>query len=177
MKNILQNQVEENGLTRGFNLCLNYLNKMKKEHPSNSYVQIEIEKSVVTRLEEKYKCNFQKKTENLKFEFDFYNEDERIIGEVYSGIDKLSPASKKKVIADCFKLITAEQMLGGKWKKQIVFVDESIKKKFEGKSWIAEAIKLFEIELKVIEISEQDKNKLQKVKEKQQIGNKLKDTF
>ncbi len=147
---------------------------MKETHLSDSLVQREIEKKVVSKLEIIYSCKFSKTRENSKFEFDFLNEEKKIIGEIYAGIDKLSPAQKKKVITDCFKLIAAEKKFDEKWNKYIVFIDEKIKAAFEGNSWISEAIEEFGIELKIIDLSPEDESKLREAKKKQQLGNQMK---
>jgi hypothetical protein len=144
---------------------------MSKKHPSNSEAQQEIEKKVVEKLTNEYKCTFTRKTENTNFEFDFFNKEKRIIGEVYAGIDKIKTGSRRKVIADCFKLAAAEKILEGEWNKKIVFVDITIKEIFEGNSWIKEAINIFNIELMVIDISLEDKDALRTAKKKQQTGN------
>jgi hypothetical protein len=140
-------------------------------HNADSGTQRKIEKIVVEKLEVEHGCSFSKTAPNSNFEFDFYNADKHIIGEIYAGIDNLSCGSKRKVIADCFKLVAAEKIFGGKWCKQIVFVDNNIQKKFEGESWINEAIQLFGIKLKTIEIGENDLENLRETKIRQQTAN------
>lgn len=147
---------------------------MKEEHLSNSETQNEIERIIVESLDKECNCVFSKKAEGLKFEFDLFNKEKRIIGEIYAGIDKISSGSIRKVQSDCFKLVFAEKKMGGEWNKLIIFVDDNIQKKFEGDSWIKEAIDFFGIELKTIQLSEENKNKLRKAKKRQQIGNQTK---
>ncbi len=147
---------------------------MKEKHFSDSSVHIEIEKKVITELEKVHNCKFSKKRENSKFQFDFFNEEKKIIGEVYAGIEKLSAGSKRKVITDCFKLIVAEKKFGGKWKKYLVFIDQKIKDSFEGDSWISEAIIEFGIELRKIDLTIEDENNLREAKKRQQLGNQMK---
>lgn len=144
------------------------------EHISDSLVQRDIEKIIVEKLAISHNCTFSRKRDGSKFEFDFFNEEKKIIGEIYAGIDKISPGSKKKVITDCFKLVAAEKKFGGEWNKYIVFVDEKIKKSFEGESWIKESIKLFGIELETEPLSNEDENKLREAKKRQQQGNQIK---
>jgi hypothetical protein len=141
--------------------------------PSDSKTQRDIEEKVVNKIALRENCTFSKATtiNNIKYEFDFYNEERKIIGEVYAGIDKLSSGAKRKVITDCFKLVAAEINLGVKCDKRIVFIDEKIKKYFEGKSWIANAIKQFEIKLYIENIEEVDMLALRKAKASQQNGN------
>ena len=141
--------------------------------PSDSATQRSIEGKIVGKIALREGCVFQKATSlnGIKYEFDFYNEQRKIIGEVYAGIDNLSPGAKRKVITDCFKLVTAEKKLGVKCDKRIVFIDEKIKKHFEGKSWIANAIKQFEIKLFLEKIEEADLIALRTARAGQQNGN------
>ena len=146
---------------------------MKEEHLSSSQTQRDIEKMIVEDLALRHGCAFEKKVKC--FEFDFFNEEESIIGEVYCGIDSISAGSKKKVITDCFKLVAAEKLFGGVWEKYIVFVDPKIKAYFEGNSWVSEAIKTFGIKLETVDLSEETLLKLREAKKRQQIGNVKKD--
>lgn len=145
----------------------------KVEHLSDSSVQGKIEIKIVKKLEKDHGCIFSKIRENSRFEFDFFNDEKKIIGEIYAGIDKLNPAQKKKVITDCFKLVCAEKKFGGEWNKYIVFVDEKIKNAFIGDSWISEAIKLFEIKLITVDLLPKELDELRLAKKRQQIGNHL----
>ena|SRR5690554_1117048 len=146
---------------------------MKDEHLSNSRVQLDVEKNIINTLKNKYNCEFTKKIDGLNCEPDFFNEEKKIIGEIYTSSD-LKGSRKNKLTADCFKLVTVEKKLGGTWNKYIL-VKENVKREFE-KGWRNEAIKLFGIELKVIEISEEDIQALQEARRKQKQGMKISKT-
>lgn len=143
-------------------------------HPSNSKVQREIEEMIVQSISKKENCTFIKKVKikDVKFEFDFYNEEKKIIGEVYAGIDNLSAGSKRKVITDCFKLIYAEKLLGYQCNKQLVFIDEKIKGKFEGKSWVSNAIKEYGIQIHLESVNTLEMVQLKNARILQQTSNK-----
>ena len=70
---------------------------MNEEHLSSSKTQNDIEAKVIEELNKKFDCDFQNKIEGFPFRPDFFNEKEEnvIVGEIYSGIDKLNPAQKK----------------------------------------------------------------------------------
>jgi hypothetical protein len=143
-------------------------------HPSDSKVQREIEEMIVQSLSKKENCNFMKKVKikGIKFEFDFYNEEKKIIGEVYAGIENISSGSIKKIITDCFKLVYAEKLLGYKCSKKLVFIDEKIKKKFEGNSWISFAIKEYGIQIHLELLNNLEMEKLKNARIQQQTNNK-----
>jgi len=105
------------------------------------------------------------------FEFDFFSEDKKIIGEIYAGIDNISPGPIKKVITDCFKMVYAEQLLGFSCNKYLVFIDDKIAKKFKGNSWASHAIQHFGIEIIVRNINEEDLKLLREERKVQQISN------
>ena len=107
--------------------------KPNLSHPSKSDIQIEIELKIIEKIAKDFQCENIKKPVKLKgaeceFEFDLFNEDKKLICEVYAGIDNLNPGSRKKIIADCLKMIYAESILGIRCQKILVFIDENIKK-------------------------------------------------
>ena len=146
------------------------------QHGADSSTQREIEKLIIEKITTEGNFTSQKTTiiEGVKFEFDFYNKEKKIIGEIYAGIDKINPAQKKKIITDCFKMVFAEELLGYKCDKRLIFIDENVKKTFIGDSWISKAILKYEIDSKVIEIPEEDMKKLRITKELQQRSNQKK---
>lgn len=150
----------------------------KPAHPSDSRVQLEIEKKVVVILSERDKIEYNngeisieldietkvvkiihnkgnvinfkngkptKETVKFNFDFHFFSDDLNIIGEIYAGINKISPGQRKKIITDCFKMVFAEELLGYKCDKRLIFIDEKIEKAFKGDSWAAKAIEKFNI--------------------------------
>ena len=73
----------------------------------------------------------------------------RTLVEAYAHIGKLKGAQLHKVKGDILKLILLERKLGGIWRKILCFADESEAETARGKSWIAEAVREFEIEVVV----------------------------
>lgn len=145
---------------------------------ADSRCQREIEKIIVDKIALEENKEFTKKAtiESVNFEFDFYYGKGKkiIIGEIYAGIDKINAGSRKKVITDCFKMVYAEKLLGYPCEKRLIFIDEKIKKVFIGDSWIAKAINAYKIDVKVIEISIEEMNKLRVTKKLQQLCNQKK---
>ena len=158
---------------------------MTEKHNSDSEVQRSIEQIVINKLS---KYNIQKNPEeNPNYQLDLYGnlDGEIVIGEIYAGVDKLNSAQKKKIITDCFKLIYIEKYLSEKsykdikpkvkFKKIMVFVDDKIKDIFtteqdKSNSWIKDALKMFEVDLIKIDLSEAYINLLRDAKLKQRNG-------
>ena len=154
----------------------------KAQHNSQSDVQASIEKFVISELtREGYEFDIHP-LEKPNFQLDIYAQynGTTVIGEIYAGIDKLQPAQKKKVIADCFKLVYVEKYLSEKnplkeIQKLMVFIDEIIcnkftKNEYRADSWVKDSLNLFYIKMKVIKISDLQKANLREAKKRQQIG-------
>lgn len=148
----------------------------EKQIGADSSTQREIEKLIIEKITTEENFTSQKATiiKDVKFEFDFYNNEKKIIGEIYAGIDKISPGQRKKIITDCFKMVFAEELLGYKCRKRLIFICKKIEKAFKGDSWAAKAIKEYEIEIKVFKISEVNMKILRMTKELQQRSNQKK---
>lgn len=145
---------------------------MQSKHLSDSTSQNEVEKNILDFLKDEFNCEFSKKIDNLSYQPDFFNKEEKIVGEIYTSAD-LKGSRKHKITADCFKLIAIEKELGGNYKKYII-VDENVKRLLESeKGWRNNAMKLFGIELHVFNITEEDKQKLKEARIKQQQGMKV----
>lgn len=160
----------------------NMSDNKQKQIGADSSTQREIEAKIVAKIEIEENFKSEKNVsieyidsnnikDEVKFEFDFYNKEKKIIGEIYAGIGKISPGSRKKVITDCFKMVYAEKLLGYPCDKRLIFIDEKIKSVFEGYSWAAKAIDSYGIEIKVEGISEEDMEKLKNTKELQRHSN------
>lgn len=134
----------------------------KIQHNSQSDVQTSIEGFVISELTKKgYEFDINP-LEKPNFKLDIYAQlnGNIVIGEIYAGIDKLQPAQKNKVIADCFKLVSVEKYLIQKnplkkIQKLMIFVDKIIHKKFnkneyKADSWVKDSLILFEIEMRTI---------------------------
>ncbi len=145
---------------------------MQPKHFSDSTPQNEVEQNILDFLKYEFNCEFSKKIDNLNYQPDFFNKEEKIVGEIYTSAD-LKGSRKHKITADCFKLIAIEKELGGNYKKYII-VDENVKRSLESeRGWRKNAMELFGIELRVFNIKEEDKQKLSEARKKQQQGMKF----
>lgn len=142
---------------------------MHSQHLSDSTPQNDVEKNILDFIKDEFNCEFSKKIDNLNYQPDFFNKEEKIVGEIYTSAD-LKGSKINKITADCFKLIAIEKELGGNWNKYIL-VDENVKQALTG--WRKNAMELFGIELRAFTISEEDKQKLKEARTKQQQGMKV----
>jgi hypothetical protein len=134
---------------------------------SNSTFQKKtIEPLIVEKLEQEFAC-VNEKADKLPFTPDFFNANKKIIAEIYAGIDNINYGSRKKILADCLRLLYAEKVFGGKWTKIIALVDDKIKDAFSEKHWEHSIISEFGIKLEVFEIPQSVKGSLREIKKRQ----------
>jgi len=107
------------------------------------------------------------KVKGATIQVDGYDPDKNIICEVYCGIDEVKPGQVRKVITDAFKMIAFEKVSKKPCTKILLFVDETVMKRFQSKSWYSMAFKEFGIETEVVPISEKEIAALKATKERQ----------
>jgi len=83
---------------------------------------------------------------------DFYSKEEGIIGEIFAHIGKPNKAQDNKIANDILKMLLLEKLEKRTYRKIIVVCDEQEMKKITGTSVLAECIRQFDIEVKLIEI-------------------------
>lgn len=83
---------------------------------------------------------------------DFYSEKDGIVGEIFTHIGRPNKAQDNKVANDILKMLLLEKLEGRTYRKMIVVCDEQEMKKITGTSILAECIRQFHIEVKIIEI-------------------------
>lgn len=146
-------------------------------HKSHSLVQIKEEDLIFQELCRLFECNFDKKPriflgEKSYIEPDFYSEDKKIVGEIYTHQGKLLEANCNKISSDCAKMMLLEMKLNCDVRKIFVINDENIKKYLAGNAWRAELIRSFGIEVLYIEITPERREALIQAQKLQKEGMK-----
>lgn len=135
---------------------------MEREKESNSFEHLKAEgiifEEVKKWLEEERKEKLELKENagisvgSICIQPDFYSENAHIVGEIYAHIGKSKSGQDRKIAKDILKMLLIEKIKGEEYRKIIVVCDEEERKKLEGDSMIAESIKEFNIEVKMINI-------------------------
>lgn len=86
----------------------------------------------------------------VHIEPDLYSEENKIVGEIYAHIGKLKGNQPDKIAQDILKMLLLEKVKGTSYRKIIVIVDETVEKQLSGKSYLAESIRQFGVEVKRI---------------------------
>jgi hypothetical protein len=105
-------------------------------------------------------------------EVDGFSSENRILCEAYARIGALKGAQPDKLASDILKLLLAEQVLGGKWSKHLVFADPSASSKCTGKSWLAHVCKLNDIHVEVVTLDSQTMKQIVEAQQRQIMVNK-----
>ena len=128
------------------------------------------------RVEEYLACPLKRNervvlTEGVHIVPDLYSEKDRIVGEIFAHIGSLKVGQKHKMSQDILKMLLLEQIKGVKYRKVLVIVDDKIEAYLKGKSFIAESIRQFDIEIKKIDLSSKDYEKIMNAQKRQVMVN------
>jgi len=99
-------------------------------------------------------------TSTVRVEVDAASVDGHIIFEAWAHIGIPKSAQKNKVMTDAMKLQLVEMHLGQPCRKVLLFADRAAAKRFQGANWMAEALRRLEVEVVVVEISDQLRTKV-----------------
>jgi hypothetical protein len=121
------------------------------EHPSDSAPQTKEEKRLIARVAIQIDTPLAPKSislaDGVTVKIDGVNEGKRVICEAYAHVGEIKPGQRRKLAQDILKLILVERSTRHKWRKVICVNDLSVKRRLEGKSWLALAVKRFGIEV------------------------------
>ena len=154
---------------------MNDVSDYKKEY-SISDAQIEIEGYLFNRFEKDHSLhNIERNREIVlsqdpfvSIKPDIYCEEPRIIGEIHSHLGKLKPAQLHKIATDILKMNLYEKSAGN-CKKYIVVCSEKEKEQLSGNSFVAEAIRQYQVQVVYYELEEDMKIDLEKAMKKQNM--------
>lgn len=127
---------------------------------SKSDEQQKAEIIIGDRVEEYLACPLKRNervvlTEGVHIVPDLYSEKDRIVGEIFVHIGFLKVGQQHKISQDILKMLLLERIKGAKYRKMLVIVDDKIEEYLKGKSFIAESIRQFGIEIKKIELPDE----------------------
>ena len=127
---------------------------------SKSDEQQKAEIIIGNRVEKELSCPLKRNervvlTEGVHIVPDLYSEKDRIVGEIFAHIGFLKVGQQHKISQDILKMLLLERIKGAKYTKMLVIVDDKIEEYRKGKSFIAESIRQFGIEIKKIELPDE----------------------
>ncbi len=145
-----------------------------KNQKSDSDVQKNAEKEMIQNLSKELGCILESNELKLKkcsVQIDGYSAEGKIICEAYAHIGHLHGSQPDKIASDILKLNLVEKQVGGSWHKILLFADDTVCKQLKGESWLAEVCKDSQIEIRIVNISEETKKKLENAQRTQKMVN------
>jgi hypothetical protein len=145
-----------------------------KRHASDSLEQQQAEAIILKLLAEALHLSFDKETKlpiDAGVQPDAIDPNNKVIVEVYVHVGELKGAQLHKVKGDILKLIFIEEKLGEKWRKILCFADEAAAKYARGGSWVAEAVRAFGVEIRIVNLPEEQLNRVRLAQRRQRMVN------
>ncbi len=150
--------------------------KSEKRKDSDSSVQKQLEGVLVTKYEKQTGFHGIHNTNKVWINSstyivpDIYSEEHRIIGEVHAHTQRLKSAQKDKLASDILKMILFEKEKHVKFRKVILVCGKEEKAYLEGDSFVADAIKQFNIEIEYIRLTPEQEDILLRTAKKQDLS-------
>ena len=119
------------------------------DHPSRSDEQRQAGAALVEALATYLGIPLQDKLLELdgcSAQVDGYSEEPPVLCEAWAHVGKPKGSQPDKVMSDALKLLFCEGRLQRKFRKILLFSDESAQQYFTGGSWMAECLRAHEIE-------------------------------
>ena len=102
-----------------------------------------------------------------RLEIDGVCETPLVLCEVYAHHGSLKSGQKHKILADAFKLVYAERLRGKPAQKIILLADKKAAVPFQGKKWIAEAMRIFDIRIEVVTLEPKSAERVRQAQARQ----------
>ena len=143
---------------------------------SKSDEQPKSEIIIVNRVEKELSCPLKRNekvvlSEEIHIVPDLYSEQDRIVGEIFAHIGSIKVGQKHKISQDILKMLLLEKIKGVKYRKMIIIVDEKIEEYLKGKSFMAESIRQFGIEIKKVDLPDETYENIMHAQKRQVMVN------
>jgi hypothetical protein len=144
------------------------------KHLSDSSEQQAAETYMLKSLEQKLELHFDPDA-TLPIEVgvipDAIDPINKVIVEAYARVGEVKGAQLHKIKGDILKLAVIEKMLGSGWRKILCFASDEAAKYVRGKSWVAEAAKVFSVEIQVVHLPLELRNNVVSAQKRQRMVN------
>lgn len=148
---------------------------MERSEQSNSFEQQMAEQIIFEKVQNWLNKNLKENAKVLVgktyMQPDFYSKEDGIIGEIFAHIGKPKKGQDNKVANDILKMLLLEKLEKRTYRKIIVVCDEQEMKKITGTSVLAECIRQFDIEVKMINIETDLRTMLIAAQKRQRMTN------
>jgi hypothetical protein len=143
-------------------------------HQSDSEPQRRAEEQIRATLSDQLQVALTKRSfslgEKSTVEVDAVDGNEMIFAEIYAHQGKLKGGHRQKIRSDVLKLITLARIHRSP-RMLLVFADEVAAGFARGRSWLAEVIRTWDIEVRVVELDDKTRNELRRAQIRQEMIN------
>lgn len=149
---------------------------MRDTSKSKSDEQQKAEIFIGDCVEEELSCSLKRNekvvlSEEVHIVPDLYSEKDKIVGEIFAHIGSLKVGQQHKISQDILKMLLLEKIKGVEYRKIIVVVDEKIEEYLKGKSFIAESIRQFGIDIKKVDLPDETYENIMHAQKRQVMVN------
>jgi hypothetical protein len=102
---------------------------------------------------------------------DAIDPDNKVIVEAYAHIGKVKGAQLHKIKGDILKLAFIEKKIGSGWRKIMCFASDEAAKYVQGESWVAEAARVFGVEIRVVNLPLEQRENVMSAQKRQRMVN------
>jgi hypothetical protein len=149
-------------------------NHMPK-HPSHSDEQLDAEAEIIQKVSVQVGSDLRKKSlpvgSKQPIQIDGFSQNPPILCESYARIGELKPAQAQKVSADILKMLFAQEILGGDWRKILAFADQITAKPFLSDTWHRKVAEHFGIEVIVVQLDPATRKQILDAQKRQKMKN------
>lgn len=102
---------------------------------------------------------------------DAIDPDNKVVVEAYARIGKVKGAQLHKIKGDILKLALIEKKIGPGWRKIMCFASDEAAEYVRGMSWVAEAARVFGVEIHVVNLPLDQREKVVSAQKRQRMIN------
>jgi len=144
------------------------------KHQSDSSEQKAAESVMLATLESQRGLKFDPNAKlpiSVGVQPDAIDPENRVVVEVYARLGQLKGAQLHKVKGDILKLALIGEHIGSEWQRILCFASKEAAKYVTGKSWAAEATRVFGVEIVVVPLSEEHQSIVVQAQGRQRMVN------
>lgn len=143
-------------------------------HKSDSTEQRDAEAYILQSLETKLNARFDPAARlpiAAGVQPDAVDPDKKIIVEVYARVGPVKGAQLHKIKGDVLKLAFIGLQAGLQWRRILCFASDEAAAYVNGKSWVASAVQHFGIEVVVVPLSDEHRERVRAAQDRQRMVN------
>lgn len=109
--------------------------------------------------------------DGVKVQLDGLDEERNVVCEIYARVGELKGSQPDKIASDILKMHFYEIFSGCAVRKIMCFSNEAAARKLVGRSWLASAAKVFNVEIHIIELPPEIRERIVTAQRRQKMVN------